>query len=486
MAGWDELTREQLLVVVAERAGLLDRQAVQLEQQATQIQALTEQVKALTEQVKELTRLLGQNSGNSSLPPSADRGRGPARPRRGSNRKPGKQPGAPGSTLEIVTDPNEVIDHLPGACGGCGADLADANDAGVLIRQVRDVPLTEVRIVEHRMHRRACRCGTVSTAAAPAGVDGPAVYGPNLRAVAVYLVVYQHVPVERAAQLIADLTGAAPSTGWVSAQVARAADALGEVEKLIRTLITLCTVIGVDETSMSIAGKAQWLHVARTDTLTAYHLHQSRGRVAVNEFGILPAYTGTAVHDALSVYDCYPAQHALCGAHLVRELTAAEQAHPDQHWPAQARTALIELDHLANTARDQGLATIPADLAQAPLERYRQAVLVGLAQHPADAGRKQSKTRNLLQRMRDREEQILLFTTDLRVPFSNNGSERDLRPVKTQLKISGCHRSATGARNWLRVRGFISTIRKHGFDVMTALRDAITGNPWQPPIPSPT
>lgn len=311
-------------------------------------------------------------------------------------------------------------------------------------------------------------------------------YGPNLRAVAVYLVVYQHVPVERAAQLIADLTGAAPSTGWVSAQVARAADALGEVEKLIKTLITLCTVIGVDETSMSIAGKAQWLHVARTDTLTAYHLHQSRGRVAVNEFGILPAYTGTAVHDALSVYDCYPAQHALCGAHLVRELTAAEQAHPDQHWPAQARTALIELDHLANTARDQGLATIPADLAQAPLERYRQAVLVGLAQHPAAAGRKQSKTRNLLQRMRDREEQILLFTTDLRVPFSNNGSERDLRPVKTQLKISGCHRSATGARNWLRVRGFISTIRKHGFDVMTALRDAITGNPWQPPIPSPT
>ena len=112
MAGWDQLTREQLLVVVAE--------------QATLIQTLTEQVQALTAQVAELTRLLGQNSGNSSLPPSTDRGRGPSRPRRGSNRKPGKQPGAPGSTLEIVTDPDEVIDHLPGACGGCGADLGDA------------------------------------------------------------------------------------------------------------------------------------------------------------------------------------------------------------------------------------------------------------------------------------------------------------------------------------------------------------------------
>jgi transposase len=472
VAGWDQLTREQLLVVVAE--------------QATLIQTLTEQVQALTAQVAELTRLLGQNSGNSSLPPSTDRGRGPSRPRRGSNRKPGKQPGAPGSTLEIVTDPDEVIDHLPGACGGCGADLGDAAPAGVVVRQVRDVPLAEVRVVEHRLHRRACRCGKVSTAAAPAGVHGPAVYGPNLRAVAVYLVVYQHVPVERAAQLIADLTGAAPSTGWVSAQVARAADALGEVEKLIKTLITLAAVIGVDETSMSIAGKAQWLHVARTDTLTAYHLHESRGRVAVNEFGILPAYTGTAVHDALSVYDCYPARHALCGAHLVRELTAAEQAHPDQHWPVQARSALVELDHLANTAREQGLAAIPADLAAAALERYRQAVLVGLAQHGPSEGRRQTKTRNLLQRMRDREDQILLFTTDLEVPFSNNGSERDLRPVKTQLKISGCHRSATGAKNWLRVRSFISTVRKHGLDVMTAIRDAITGSPWQPPIPSPT
>ena len=192
-----------MLVVVAE--------------QATLIQTLTEQVQALTAQVAELTRLLGQNSGNSSLPPSTDRGRGPSRPRRGSNRKPGKQPGAPGSTLEIVTDPDEVIDHLPGACGGCGADLGDAAPAGVVVRQVRDVPLAEVRVVEHRLHRRACRCGKVSTAAAPAGVHGPAVYGPNLRAVAVYLVVYQHVPVERAAQLIADLTGAAPSTGWVSA-----------------------------------------------------------------------------------------------------------------------------------------------------------------------------------------------------------------------------------------------------------------------------
>ena len=183
------------------------------------------------------------------------------------------------------------------------------------------------------------------------------------------------------------------------------------------------------------------------------------------------------MHDALSVYDSYPARHALCGAHLVRELTAAAEAHPDQDWPAQARTALAELARLAATARADGLPTLPADQAAPALRRYRQAVLVGLAEHRRAAGRKQTKTRNLLERLRDREAEVLRFTDDLAVPFTNNGSERDLRPAKTQLKISGCHRSTTGADAWLRVRGYISTVRKHGDDILTALRDAITGNP---------
>lgn len=473
MAGWEQLTREQLLGVVAEQAQV--------------IETLTGRVEALTSQVAELTRKLGQNSGNSSLPPSRDRANKPARPRRpGSGRKPGKQPGAPGSGLGLVADPEEIVEHLPDACTGCGAGLDDAADAGTVVRQVRDVPLVKITVTEHRLHRRACRCGRVTTAAAPAGVDGPAGYGPNLRAIAVYLVVFQHVPIERAARLIADLTGAAPSTGWVSAQVARAAEALVEVEQLIKTLIMLAAVIGVDETSLNVAGTAHWLHVARTDTLTGYYRHESRGRVAVAEFGVLPGFAGTVVHDALSVYDCYPASHQLCGAHLIRELTAAAEAHPDQHWPAQARTSLADLARLATKARADGLSAIPPEQAAEPLRLYRHAVLVGLAAHPRTAGRKQTKTRNLLQRLRQRETEILRFTQDLAVPFTNNGSERDLRPAKTQSKISGCHRSTSGADAWLRVRGYISTIRKHGGDVLTGIRDALTGSPWKPPIPVPT
>jgi len=308
------------------------------------------------------------------------------------------------------------------------------------------------------------------------------VYGPNLRALAVYLLVFQHIPVARTAMLISDLTGSRPSTGWISSVLSSVAEVLVDVEKLIKSLIVLAHVVHVDETTSNINGARWWLHVAGTDKLTAYHLHRSRGRAAVTEFDVLPAFRGTVVHDALSVYDAYPsARHALCCAHIARELVAAAEADPDQVWPEQALRALHSLNTAAHDARDQQLSAIPPEIADPLLRSWRHALLVGLAEHRRVPGRRQSKTRNLLERLRDRDDQVLLFARDLAVPFTNNQAERDVRPTKTQMKISGCHRSETTAKAWLRVRGYISTVIKHGDNVLTALRDAITGNPWTPP-----
>jgi transposase len=449
------------------------------------IEAQARTIEELRAEVGELKRRLGRNSRNSSQPPSTD---GPAvspsrAARRHGARRPGKQPGAGGSALFQTSDPDEVIDHVPQACGGCGSDLTGAAALGVVRRQVHDIPTITPVVVEHRLHRRRCGCGTTTTAAAPAGVGAAAVYGPNLRALAVYLLVFQHIPVARAQALIADLTGAHPSTGWISSQLVAVAEVLVDVEKLIKTLIVLAHVIHVDETTSNINGVRWWLHVACTDTLTAYHLHPSRGRAAVTEFDVLPAFRGTVVHDALSVYDAYPgARHALCGAHISRELVAAGEADPDQTWPAQALRALHGLNTAAHHARDQQLPAIPPETAQPLLDSWRHALLVGLAEHRRAPGRRQSKTRNLLERLRDRDHQVLLFARDLSVPFTNNQAERDVRPTKTQMKISGCHRSDTTAKAWLRVRGYISTVRKHGDNILDALRDAITGNPWKPPV----
>jgi transposase/uncharacterized coiled-coil protein SlyX len=449
------------------------------------IEAQARTIEELRAEVAELKRRLGRNSRNSSQPPSTD---GPAvspsrAARRHGARRPGKQPGAGGSALFQTSEPDEVIDHVPQACGGCGSDLTGAAVLGVVRRQVHDIPTITPVVVEHRLHRRRCCCGTTTTAAAPAGVGAAAVYGPNLRALAVYLLVFQHIPVARTQALIADLTGARPSTGWISSMLTTVADLLFDVEKLIKSLIVLAHVIHVDETSSNINGARWWLHVAGTETLTAYHLHPSRGRAAVTEFDVLPDYRGTVVHDALSVYDAYPgARHALCGAHISRELVAAGEANPDQAWPAQALRALHGLNAAAHQARDQQLPAIPPETAQPLLDSWRHALLVGLAEHRRAPGRRQSKTRNLLERLRDRDDQVLLFARDLSVPFTNNQAERDVRPTKTQMKISGCHRSETTAKAWLRVRGYISTVRKHGDNVLDALHSAITGAPWKPPL----
>jgi transposase len=460
-----------LLALVAAQARVIEEQAERIER----LEAL----------VVELQRRLGQNSRNSSKPPSSD---GPAKPPRGSQpgtgRSPGKQPGAPGASLARSADPDVVVDHLPSACGGCGLDLAGAAEVGVVARQVIDIPAITASTTEHRMHKRRCACGVVTAAPAPAEATGPVVYGPYLRALAVYLLVFQHVPVERTAILLADVCGAAVSTGWVCRVLTQTSDALADVDKLIKTLLIAARVLHVDETSTQVAGRRHWLHVACTPWLTAYHLHPSRGRVAVDEFGVLPPFTGTAVHDALSVYDAraYPnATHALCCAHLNRELTAADEAHPGQVWPIQARDALLALNTAAHRARAAGQEHIPPEIAQFYLTLFTQAIAVGLSMHPRTAGREQTKTRNLLERLRDRAGEVLRFAHDPRVPFTNNQAERDLRPAKTQLKISCCHRSTTGAAAWLRVRGYISTARKHGTNVMTAIRDAVTGNPWTPP-----
>jgi transposase len=339
------------------------------------------------------------NSSNGSKPPSSD-GPGVARrvksPRGKSGRKPGEQPGTPGTTLRWAVDP-QVVDHVPASCQGCGSVLSGAPHAGVVRRQVVDIPQVSAFTVEHRLHRRhrrRCGCGRSTSPPDPAGVDAPVQYGPDLRALACYLVVFQHVPAERAALLIADVTGARVSTGWTARTVARTVDLLAETGAFIKTLLTRAHVLHVDGASTRIAGDTQWLHVACTDTLTAHRLHTSRGPKAVEAFGVLPVFAGTVVHDALAQYrpENVPlSRHALCGAHIIRELTAAAETDRRQIWPGQAILALTSLNTQAHRARERGQACITRSVAAFYTHLWDQAVLVGLANDSRAPGREQSR-----------------------------------------------------------------------------------------------
>jgi transposase len=211
-------------------------------------------IATLEARAAELERRLGKNSSNSSKPPSSDGLRKPARTQRHGGeraegrRAPGKQPGAPGAHLAQVTQPDEVIRHVPQRCQGCGGDLADAVVTGVEARQVFDLPALRLAVAEHQAERRRCACGATTQAVFPAEVRAAACYGPGVRALCCYLLVHQHLPVDRAAQLLDDLLGAPLSTGTLTAVLAEGAAALDGFVEVARQQVAAGPVAHFDET----------------------------------------------------------------------------------------------------------------------------------------------------------------------------------------------------------------------------------------------
>jgi transposase len=290
------------------------------------VERLSARLDTLEAENAELRRQLGSNSRNSSKPPSSDSPfvkPAPKSLRRRSGRKPGGQPGHPGSTLALVANPNKRLRHEPGPCGGCGAGLVDAPEVGVERRQVFDLPPMTVRVTEHQLIARRCACGTTMCGAPPEAVTAPVQYGPRITAVILYLYVGQFLSKKRTAQAVAELFDTPVSDATVATMTRRAADGLGEFCDLLRERIAAAQVAGFDETGLRVAGKLHWVHCARTDKYTLITCHSKRGTNGIDDAGVLTRFRGVAVHDAWAPYDTYrDADHQLCCAHALRELGA--------------------------------------------------------------------------------------------------------------------------------------------------------------------
>jgi len=303
----------------------------------------------------------------------------------------------------------------------------------------------------------------------------------------VYLIAANAVPVHRCAELIEALTGAQHSPGFVHSLIAWAAAAVAQANAAIRCLIILAHVICADETPIRAGPgpktRKRYLLVACTNLLTYYFLGD-RSMKTFEAF-VLPDLAGTVVvHDRYQNYDAFLGLiHQLCCQHLLRDLEDAAQQYPAAHWPVQITQALQGLIHAANTARGQGLPAVPGHVAAPLIHAFRHGVILGQVKRVD--GRKQRPGRDLLECLRDRQDDVLRFTTDLRIPPTSNQAERDVRPAKTQQKISGRLRSEQVTRDRYAIRGYISTAAKHGAHVLTAIHNALAGNPWMPPIPEP-
>jgi transposase len=486
----DDLSRGELIALVGRLFGEV--------QDLTRVNAdLSAANAALTDRVARLERIVSRNSGNSGTPPSKDDDLGRTPPADepeaaggGMPRKRGKRKGAPGAHLAWSPDPNETLDHFPQGVCGCGSDLAAATDLGVYAaHQQIDVPLMTATVTQHDRHAVRCECGKMHVANRPADVADTSVsFGPNLVSWCVYLMVAHAIPVARCADLVAALTGTRPSDGFVHSLLGRAATAAAETNRMIRTLITAAHVVSCDETPIRVGPRKVKKHLLVACTrIYTWYLLGDRSLDTFEAF-VLPDLTGVIVHDRYQNYDAKifgHLVHQLCVQHLIRDCTDAAETYPDAHWPIQIRQALQGLIHAANLARAQNEKAIPAHLADPLVDAYRHGVRIGLKEVPRVPGRKQPKHRALLEDLHDREDDILRFTTDLRIPPTSNQAERDLRPAKTQQKISGRLTSDTVTEHRYAIRGYISTVTKHGADVMTAIRDAIRGRPWIPPAWTP-
>jgi transposase len=454
-------------------------------------------IAALQTRVVELERRLGKDSSSSSKPPSSDGLRKPARAERRNaeqtqGRRPGKQPGAPGAHLAQVERPDEVVEHAPERCGGCGADLAGAVVVGVEARKVFDLPALRLCVAEHRAERRRCACGTTTAGRFPEHVRAAACYGPGVRALVCYLCVHQHLPVDRAAQLLADVLGASVATGTLAAVLAEGAVGLDGFLATVRDRLAAAPVAHFDETGARVAGRLHWVHSASTSLLSLFTVHAKRGKVAMQTAGVLPGFAGVAVHDGWAPYWRFEdVRHALCGAHLLRELEAITEE-PGQGWAAGMAELLIDAKLAADRARAAGAGQVDDEVRARLHARYQRLLADGQAANPPPPaiGRRRgraphSPAARLLARLDAHRDEVLRLLDDTRVPFDNNQAERDLRMVKLQQKISGCWRTLAGAEAFLTLRSYLSTARKHGMNPLVVLWQLFQGQAWLPAPPCP-
>ena len=447
----------------------------QLQDDPTLSVSLRTTIELLIALIQVLTGRLGTDSTNSSKPPSQDPNRARKSRRKGA-RTPGGQPGRIGKTLQPLEDPDVIravtLDRRTLPRG------SQFRVVGYEKRQVIDLDISRL-VTEYQAEILENAQGQRFVAPFPDGVDRPVQYGPSVKAHAVYLSQYQLLPYERIREYFEDQVGIPLSAGSLFNFNQEAFDRAAGFEHWVKDRLAESELIHADETGINIGGQRHWLHCASNDGLTWLAPHAQRGHEAMEEIGILPRFHGVLCHDHWKPYYRYECGHALCNAHHLRELQRAWEQ-DKQAWAQRMQTLLRTMNDAVKNAGG----SLPPDKAEGWRKAYRQCLKKAEEEcPPPDESQRQGKrgrlkrtrARNLLERLRDYETDVLRFLDDPTVPFMNNQGERDIRMLKVQQKISGCFRSFEGALIFCRVRSLLSTARKQNLGASEVLTQLFTG-----------
>ena len=331
--------------------------------------------------IAELEARLNKNSNNSSKPPSQDGYRkAPKNSRQKSGKATGGQPGHEGKTLDKVAKPDEIIELKTQTICDCGYNLETVENSRKT-RQVFDIPKPRVLVAEYVTHSKVCPgCGKVHKSKFPLGVTQPTQYGETMQTLMNYLTMYQLIPLNRATEAIRDITGQSISEGTLVNSAKALSDKVSGAVESIKQAIIQTAVAHFDETGIRSEGKTKWMHVASTESLTYYEVHDKRGEQAALDIGILPSFLGTAVHDHWRPYYCFSdCTHAECNAHNLRYLKDIVDNY-QQEWAGEMAGLLIEVHRRVNTLKENGCLAMPWEEIQLWQEHYHQIIERGIGE----------------------------------------------------------------------------------------------------------
>lgn len=469
----------------------LQNEIKKLQLQLSEANQLNLQLKA---KIRELEKVLESDrlptikldSHNSSLPPSLDlpweKIKRTKSLRQKSGLHIGGQFGHRGSTLLQVHHPDLVIVHQVNACKHCHYSLLQTKAIRFNKRQIFEIENGKLTVIEHQTEVKLCPfCRRISKGHFPDNIKAPVQYGTSVFSRIVYLNQYQLLPVARTAESMTDLFECPVSWATIKRAAKFCADKLLRFELKIKSALRNADVMGVDETCININGENQWVHVARTDEFTHLAFHFKRGKTAIEEIGIINEFTGVLVRDGFLSYQQYQqCSHSLCNVHLLRDLTFVGENEPKHKvWTDKLAKLLLNIKEAVESAKSNSLNYLDSILQNEYSNLYDSILAEAEATIRGSPKPKDHhlSAKSLSGRFIRNKDLILKFMTDFRVPFDNNGSERDLRMLKLQQKISGCFRSIEGVKVFCRIRSFLSSARKQGRGLLTSIELVLSGKP---------
>ncbi len=461
-----------------------------LEKILLELAQIKQENKELRAEVKRLNEIINKDSTNSSKPPSTDNGfkdKEKGKKTKSPNKKRGGQTGSIGTNLKKVSNPDHIEILEINSCQNCNHSLVDVNSKLTGTKQEFDIPKIKIEVKEYQQHSKICPCcNSINKPKFPAHLKSYVQYGDNIKIFIAYLNTYQMLPYDRISELIEDFTTHKLSNGTIYNILNSFYDKLEPFENDIKKLLLKSNVLHLDETGNRVKNKLHWTHTISTSIATYYMIHQKRGKEAMDEMAILPIFEGIAVHDHWKPYNKYNCTHSFCNAHHLRELNGVTQ-NEDVRWASDMHSLLTNMNNYIYKLKDNNKLNPSKGKLQQFYQQYDNICQSALKfysppSNPSTSKRKpkQSKGKNLLDRLVTYKNETLRFFTNLEVPFTNNLAERDLRMIKVKEKISGCFASFKGAQIFNRIRGYISTLKKNNKSVLDELGNALRGEYYIP------